>query len=98
MEDIMKTKVCPNCKKNIAVLNQVCPVCGADLTNVPITEIADNLSYEQAQGTNVVSQQQENYNSGAVAVATKKKSKKAAYYCYYFCCGCISSCCFNSDF
>lgn len=74
-ELIMQTKICPNCNKNIAALNQVCPLCAADLTNVPVTDIADNLNYEQPKVKNV-SPQQGNNNTGVVAVATNRKTKK----------------------
>lgn len=28
----METKICPNCRKTIAVINEKCPLCGFDLT------------------------------------------------------------------
>ena len=72
----MQTKKCPNCNKNIAAFNQVCPVCAADLTNILVTDIADNLIYEQPQVGNV-SATQGNNNTGVVAVATNRKTKKS---------------------
>lgn len=66
----MNTKLCPNCNKYIEVVDNECPICHLDLTDVPIEEMP---SFEQPAQENVV---QSIAPQSAVVIAPVKKSKK----------------------
>lgn len=65
----MKTKLCPNCNKHVAAVNNECPICHTNLTNVP----EEVPAFEQS--TTEVSEQSVN-SSAAMVMPVKKKSKK----------------------
>lgn len=39
----MKTKLCPNCRKNVDIVNEKCPICGFDLTK----ELSDEQIHQE---------------------------------------------------
>ncbi len=54
----MKAKRCPNCHKRIVAYNEVCPLCNADLKNIPIEKLPSlDTSNVSSNETNVVLKQ-----------------------------------------
>lgn len=75
----MNTKSCPNCHKNIAEINNFCPICGTSLSDVPVQDIENQFQPKQSdtepetiQSMNV----QESNLSSTVMTVHKKKRKK----------------------